>query len=171
MILVLQPGSSRLWRASFRLLPFVWLSGLVCSFFLYVRAAPDFLSLMRGITSVSIVGLFFAALLPFLIAAFAVLIFKPWLLLAAAFLKIFFFGLVSVSLLMDMGTGGWLVRILLMFHEILNIPIFYIFLRRRLYSARLPAASEWLLGLSLEILIIGMNIRAVVPFLTGLNIL
>jgi len=171
MTLVLQPEPSGLWRLTFRSLPFVWLSGLVCSVALYFKAAPDFLPLMRGSSSVSIVGSIFAASLPFLISAFAVLISKPWLLLCVAFLKTFFFGLVSLSLLLDYGSGGWLIRQLLMFHEIFSIPIFYIFLRRLLIAGRLPAAAELLLGFSLEILIIGMHLQVIAPFLSGLNIL
>ena len=104
-------------------LAFIWITGLICGASLFRLAGNSFSSLMRGAVSgsVSIVSLLSVSLLPFLFSAFAVYIRSDRLLATLCFIKGCLFALVSCSILSVFGSAGWLIRILLMFSDLLCI--------------------------------------------------
>lgn len=173
MTFFLQSHHAKFCRWHQLLLAFVWFAGLLFGSFFYHLSEPSFLFLMRGISfdSVSIVGLFLSGLFPFLFSAYAVVDSKPVLVFIVCFLKAFFFTLISLMLNFGFCDGGWLVQRLIMFHEILTIPVLYTFWCRILRLMGLPSASECMGWLSLVFLIMTLDCRLLDPFLTGLDIL
>lgn len=155
------------------LLAAFWFSGLLSGFFFFQKTMPVFFSLMRGssFSSVSIVGLILSSLLPFLICGFSALYFRPILFFSVCFFKTFFFVFVSSAMILRYCPGSWLIQRFVMFHDILSFPVLYIFCARCLRFRGLPPASECLIYLLLEILILAMTYRIWDPFLLGLEIL
>jgi hypothetical protein len=170
---VLQPERKCLPLTRPWLLPTVWITGFAAGIFVSKRAAPLFLSLMRGLSfdSVSIVGLIVSAGVPFLISAFAVIYSRPLLFYSVCFLKSFYFVFSSVTIINHYGSGGWLVQRFLMANEILNLPILYTFWLRCFRLRKLPGATEWLGFISLEMLVLTFVYRLPASLLTELGIL
>lgn len=170
---VLQSEHAKRFRLCRSILAFVWLSGLWAGFLIYWKASNFYVSLMRGssFSSVTIVGLILSSLLPFLISAFAVITFRPWVLYVVCFSKAFSFALVSAAL-QEHGTGGsWLVQRFVMFPEIFSIPFLYTFWCRIFRIGKLPELPECFYWICLEILILSMTYRLIDPFVIGLGIL
>lgn len=171
MTFVLQPERKCLPLTRPWLLPTVWITGFAAGIFVSKRAAPLFLSLMRGLSfdSVSIVGLIVTAGVPFLISAFAVIYSRPAILLSVCFLKAFFYTLSSACLMLQYGEGGWLIRWCLMTHESLSLPVLYLFWLRYFRSGKFPSATECIWLGSLEILILTFAYRIAAPLYAGLE--
>lgn len=102
------------------LLAFFTLCG--CSLGVYTSHKSDSISfhLMRMAVTcpVSIVGLVFVILLPFLITAFAIWISKPYLFLPVSFFNSFSFTLILCYTITVFDTAGWLVCLMLLFSNI-----------------------------------------------------
>lgn len=104
---------------------FCWILGLLSGTFIAAKIDTSSLSLMRwtAFGSVSIVDLFIAAVFPFLIAAYAVYINKPKLLLLLSGCKAFLFSFFAYAAWHAYGSAGWLVQPLLQFTDIFLIPV------------------------------------------------
>jgi len=93
-----------------------------CSLGVYTSHTSDIISfhLMRMAVTcpVSIVGLTFVMLLPFLITAFAIWISKPYLILPVSFFNSFSFTLILCYTIVVFDTAGWLVCLMLLFSNI-----------------------------------------------------
>ena len=102
-----------------------WCLGLVLGICYVSQADGSFFVLMRRAAEspVSIVGLLAVLVLPFLITAFAVLISRPQLLILLAFLKAFSFGACACCVDQAFLSAGWLLRIFLMFSDLLSLPV------------------------------------------------
>ena len=164
MTLLLQTDHSNHRFQQFRLLPFVWLGGLFLGLFLYCEPASIFFSMMRRPVSVSIVGCFFSILFPFLLSTFVVMIHRPGLLLAVVFLKGCFFSYVSIGMLLCLGSGSWLIRLVFMLSDICSLPILYYFWKRFLRCGGIPSVSEILFGLCGLTLMVSMDYHIIIPF-------
>ena len=113
-------------------LAFVWLSGLVSGVGFSNLAGDSFLSMMRGaaVSSVSIVSLLSISLLPFLISAFSVYMHSFGLLAGLCFIKGCLFAFISMGVFTAFGSGGWLIRILMMFSDLCCLlPLWLCWLR------------------------------------------
>lgn len=164
--------SMPLWwrRGSSVFLALSWLSGFFFGSLIFYITGSSFSSLMRGVIygSVSIVGLMSVSVLPFLISAFAVYISKPSLLLIVSFGKAFLFSFVSLGIMDGFASTGWLIRWLLMFSDLISLPVLYWFWNRHI-SGDIPfSAAESLLVLSLCILVGSVDYCYVSPFLANL---
>lgn len=115
-----------------------WCSGLICGMVLYFSAGDITVSLMRMAVSgrASIVDLLMSVLLPFLISALAVYIFKPGLLAVLAFFKALLFAFFSMGTVEAFGSAGWLIRLLLMFSDICMTVILYLYWMRYISGQR-----------------------------------
>lgn len=155
------------------LLAFVWSLGFLAGLSVFKLSAPSFISLMHGFSfgSVSIVGLIISVTFPFLISALAVLYSKPLLVFTVCFLKAFFFTLVSISVILCYGSGGWVIHRLAMAHEVLSLPILYTFWYRSFYYRKIPSLSECFGWICIEFLILAMDYQLINPFLLSLEIL
>lgn len=104
-----------------------WFAGLLCGAACCCASSPDTISLMRRAVScpVSIVGLLQAALIPFLLSALSAVLSLKWLTYFVCLVKAFLFSFVSVGLLTACGSGGWLLRLFLMFGDCAALPFLY----------------------------------------------
>ena len=126
---------AHLWRkAGTVFLAQCFLSGLCFGAIAHLLYGRFSFPLMDGVFFVSIVGHFLSVLFPFLISALAVFISRPWLLLPVAFGKGFSFFYVSVGTLSSLGSSGGFFRLLLMFSDIICLPLLYFFWHRHIRS-------------------------------------
>jgi hypothetical protein len=86
------------------------------SYFLLMRMAPS--------SHVTIVGLAVSLLLPFLSIAFAIYMDKPLWIYPICSCKAFGFAYNGFGISAAFGSGGWLVRSLFLFSDILTLPAF-----------------------------------------------
>lgn len=151
----------------------VWSSGLVLGIFFFYRVSPSVISLMRGCTlsSVSIVGVLFSTLFPFLISAFAVLYSKPSIVFGVCFYRAFAYMTVSCLLLWMHNGEGWLQLQFLMVHEILSLPVLYSFVYRCFRIGKLPGAAEFLSWIGGQILLVYFVFKVLDPLLVVMEIL
>lgn len=158
------------WRKGYPvLLAFGFMLGLFAGCLIFFSAESESASWMRAAADsrVSIVGLLSVILLPFLFSAFAVFIGQPWLLLPMAFCKAVSFSMVSLGLMVSFGSAGWLMRILLMFPDLLTLPLLFFFWLRCASGEGLKVWS--CLGCLMVALAIGsMDFYIISPFLAGL---
>lgn len=171
MTFLLQLDHSKLWFFCHKMLPIFWLSGLSIGLWLYCNPSPIYFSLMRGSVSVSIVGCMLSSFIPFLISAFAVIIRKPFILLATVFLKGCFFAYISIAVLNSLGQYGWIIRLFFMLSDICSLPLLYAFWNRCLRMRSLPSFSGILMGGCLQVLMICMDVHLCNPFFAGFTIL
>ncbi len=101
------------------------LGGLLFGSFLAVRLPESNFSWMHAVPlhRASIVGMLTASLLPFLLTACAVSFSLNWAVIPLAFCKTSLFSLFSVLTILSYGGCGWLVRLLLLFSDIVSLPI------------------------------------------------
>lgn len=153
-----------------RILAFFWFSGLLLGLLVTIYAGDSFLPMMRTavLCRVSISGLLFAILLPFLLSALAVFASQPWLIGLIAFSKSFLFMLLAAGVSLAYGTGGWLVRILFMFGDICSLPLLWFFWLRRGCGGL--TAAPWYCAVvgALAAAACCMDFYVISPFLTDL---
>ena len=118
------------------LLAFSWLSGFAAGVWFYTRNLYALSSLMRRIAfaPVSIVGLLFAFLFPFLFSALAVHFHTPMWIFPISVCKAFLFAVASIGVIDSMGSAGWLFRILLLAGDVLSAPVLYLYWLRSLWN-------------------------------------
>lgn len=108
-------------------LAFSWVLGLGFGGLVFRSGGETAVSLMRLALyeQVSIVSLFFSALLPFLFSAFAVYLHCPWLLMVICFFRAFLYSYFLCSLFAAFGSAGWLLRWLLLFTDSCTAALLY----------------------------------------------
>lgn len=116
-----------------RRLSVCWMVGLLLGILTAAVADSSVLPLMRlsVSTRVSIVSLFASAALPFLIAAYAVMIHNFRFLFALVFCRCFFFGFWLWLGVAAFGSAAWLVQPMLHFTDWLSLPALCLFCLRR----------------------------------------
>lgn len=152
------------------LLAFCWILGLFCGMLVYLAAEASLVPLMRSavLCTVSITGLLYATILPFLISAFAIAFSWPALILPICFCKALFFSFVSLGVLQAFGSAGWVVRYLLLFSDCVAMPFLYGFWLRHLPDKRSVTLMESALMLGIYILLGSVDYRIISPFLARL---
>lgn len=105
-----------------------------CSLGVYISHLSDtytiYLMRMAASSPVSIVGLTFVILLPFLITAFAGWISKPLILLPISFFDSFSFTFILCCTIASFGSAGWLVCVMLLFTNIfVQLCLFWTWIR------------------------------------------
>lgn len=144
--------------------------GLILGACFSVSASETLTPTMRAAATgcVSIPGLLSAMLLPFLFSAFAVYISNQWLLFPIAFCKAFLFAFLSVGLMGAFGSAGWLIRLLLMFGDILSMPLLWWFWIRSLTTRRGPALRCLVPVIALLLAVGSFDYCVISPFAAGL---
>ena len=144
-----------------------WFLGLLSGVLFFHASGSSFNSMMRSILmdTVSIVDLVSVAMLPFLLSAFAVFLSSPWLLLSIAFFRAFLLSFVSMQILAAFGSAGWLLRLLLLFSDLLSAPLFYLYIRWCLSSDFSHAFRTFFLIICCSILIGSLDYVYILPFL------
>jgi len=151
-------------RRSARFLAFCFFCGLTGGVLAAVRLDSCNFSLMRGIGSdpSSIVGLMILLLIPFLISLSAFWI-DPIFLFPICFVRAFLFGFVHLCLLGCYPMGGHWIRWLLLFSDILSLPVLYFFWYRR--ALGYPVSLIGTAGLAVFLCGIGIfDFYLVMPF-------
>lgn len=162
---------AELWcKRGSRILAFSWFFGLICGVLVSSHAGESFISAMRAAENscVSIIGLLFAILLPFLFSAFAVFLSRPWLLIPVVFGKAFIFSLLATGISLSFGEAGWLFLVLLLFSDGAALPFLWLFwLRYCRLHGRFPFIG--LAVCAVPALIIGyIDLNVISPFLASL---
>lgn len=158
---------AHLWRkAGTAFLALCFLSGLCFGADAYHLFGRFSFPWMGGFSSVSIVGHLLSVLFPFLISALAVSVSKPWLLLPVAFGKGFSFFYVSLGLLVGSGLSGGFLRLLLMFSDVLCLPLLYFYWHRHISSGAERSFASAFALISFAVLIGCVDVTVVLPLIT-----
>ena len=171
MVQLIRSDFPRLQRKGYAIcLAFFFLCGFLLGIFAFSCMDSSILPLMRSasVSPVSIVGILCVTILPFLISALAVYISEPWILFAVAFGKAFCFSFLSMAAMLSCGSGGWLVRLFLMFSDLLGLPVLYLYWQRSLCRERSFSPQEAFTVLSLLLFIGSVDYRMISPLLAGL---
>lgn len=155
-------------KRSTLILSFCWFLGLCCGVF-SARAASSVVRPMIADAVAQIPylwGIVTADMFPFLLSAFGVS-FSGSYLFPISFFKAFSFGFCAAGAGLIYGNGGWLIRILFLFSDIVLIPILFVYWIRCL-SGHDRARRDLIICLVIS-LIVGMTDRFLIsPFLVSL---
>ena len=147
----------------------LWFLGLFLGMIVAADLDDLVLPLMRFSISgeVSIIRQLAAVLLPFLFAAIAAYLGKPYLLHIICFFKTFVFGFCSMLIYCTYGSAGWLIRLFLQFSDILSLPLLCWYCLRQFGRSRQPYKDLIYCGLLAGIFVC-IDYFAVLPFLAEL---
>lgn len=143
-----------------------WISGLLAGQFLFLRADASVYVVMRSAfyRPVSIVGLFFTTVIPFVVSAFAVSFSKPWLLVPLCFARSLLFSYIVLGMAMSYGASGWLIRWLLLFSQCVAVSLEYWYWRHCVSGERGLDFPVFLFLISLVFLIVSLDYCLMMPF-------
>ena len=148
----------------------VLLLGYLIGAFHATEAPISYYTLMRSAANspVSIVGSLISALLPFLFAFAAVYYRKPALLYFVLFCKAIVFSHGSMCCYLAFGSGGWLIRLLLLFSDILLLPVLCHFVILRLRQPKSLRKSDVFIYSGIAAFVAIINFCFISPFLAML---
>lgn len=147
-----------------------WLSGMVLGTLTANATKDDLIPMIQSsiCSPVSIIGLLAAALLPFLLSAFAVLMSEPWLLLIISTFKAFSFSFCACGVSLAFGQSGWLVRFLFLFSDLCLVPLLYFYWLRHISGNIKVRQWELPICLCAAAAIGGIDYCFIAPFLVSL---
>ena len=157
-------------RSNTVLLWIVWIIGLLLGALLAPAPSDPSFFLIRPYLSgeVSIVSHLTAVSLPLLLAAYAVNINKPILILLISFLKAVHFSYCGCLIYTIYGSAGWLVRFLFQFADIFAVPVFCWFCIRQLSGTSKYQNRERMVCIGLTFFFAITDILLISPFLAKL---
>ena len=159
------------WRRSGKwLLILCWSTGLLFGNAVATNAGEFLVPMMRSAVSapVSILGLLAAAVLPFLISAYAVSISEPWLLLIISTLKAFGFSFSACAVSLAFGQSSWLVRFLFLFSDHCVMPLLWLYWLRHISGEKAFSLQEMACFIAAAVVIGWMDYFMISPFLAAL---
>jgi hypothetical protein len=147
-----------------------WLSGLCFGAIISAAAGDSVASLMRALvcSDTSIVGLLLVAILPFFITATAVWFSNFTLLLSAVFFRAFLCFYVAVGLLAAFSTAGWLICLLCLFCDCLQLPLLWLCWLQSISGERVSFLRRWIPCVLSAGVVSVFDFYIVSPFLAGL---
>ena len=151
-------------RRSLLKLAFCWIAGLWCGVALFRISGFSSGFLMRDSLTgaVSSGSLVLRVLVPFLICVVGMLLDQHWLIYGCAFGKALLLVFVSLCTMVAFGSGGWLVRCLLLFTDTVLCGLLYGFCRRCLSETGFSPAEGTLLC-ALSLVFAGLDLRVITP--------
>lgn len=159
------------WQHSCKILvPICWILGLILGFCFGGSAGDSFLLMMRDLDQmiVSIPGLLFVTILPFLLTAVAVFLFQPWLLYLLIFGKSFCFGFCICGMMTVFPSVFWMGQLLLMFTDSCSLPfLMWLWLRHSDFSPK-QFAGRYLFCMLASLTLMAMDYCVISPFVTTL---
>lgn len=163
------PSESLLRRARRFLLASFWLIGLIAGTVFSFLTGELFDSQMLGAVwcAVSIVGLLYVTLLPFLLSALAVFLSQTWALYVLAFGKAFLVGVVGLCI-QSACSGGWLLRWLLCFGSLAGLPALYWYWLNHIGTPRAFSFPQTALTVSLAGILGSIDYFIIAPLLARL---
>ena len=152
------------------LLAHVWICGLVLGAIVSYSADNFPASMMRAAAcgSMSISGLLVVQLLPLLLSAYAVYDSQPVLLVSVVFLKAFLVAYTGAGILIFYPVSGWLIRGLLMFSDMLTLPLLWFIWLSADPDSRIPFVCRAAFSTVLALVIGSVDIILIAPFLARL---
>lgn len=100
-----------------------WFCGLLCGIFYFWVCNDSVIPLMhRMVLCPASIVVVLSIFIPFLLTSFLVAISEVWAIFAICFFKSFLFSFVSIGCLTTFGSGGWLLRYLLLFCDCVVLP-------------------------------------------------
>ena len=157
-------------KMKLRVLVYSWVSGLILGAVLAVSSGNLLDSTMRAAVSgsMSISGLIAVQLLPLLLSAYAVYYTQPVLLVSVIFLKAFLFAYAGAGILILYPVSGWLIRSLLMFSDILTIPVLWFIWICVVPAAQYPMLRRIAVSALWSVLVGCVDMTLIAPFLARL---
>ena len=157
-------------RTPRRTLAVLWTFGALAGSYISLSADKLLASTMHSAleSGLSITGLLTMLFFPLLFTAFAVFIPRLGLLYPVVFLKAFLFSYTGAGLLFSLNSSGWLLWFLLMFSEMLILPVLW-FLWLQIASGRFRLALYSALPAVFIAFLTGfLDYSLVAPFLADL---
>lgn len=147
-----------------------WITGLVVGTVIAAGTDLSAFSLMRRALfgQVSIVNLFAAAAFPFLLAAYAVFIDRPRLLLLICGIKALCFAFCAYMTAASFGTAGWLVQPLVQFMDLCLVPVLCWFCIRHISGPLNSFRKDIMVCAAAVVAAVSINYFVVSPFLAKL---
>ena len=152
------------------LLVIFWTAGLLLGALLAPAAADPLFSLMRPEFTgrVSIVSELITAILPLLLAAYAVNIHNTRLLILISFCRAFLFSYCGCFLYRIYGSAGWLVRSALQFADVLSVPVFCWFCIRQVNRGAGLCKRDLTVSVVLTLIAACLDSLIIAPFFANL---
>lgn len=154
------------WRCRF-FLGMVWLLGLLCGVFFGAQWKCSSSLMMRSWLTgpVSIVCIFSVLSLPFVLSLLAALWNIRGMIYVIAFVKATVYAFVSCGIYEVFQSAGWLIYPLLMFHEVLSLPLLCWLWIRCLENASFPSGWEITFLIAFLMLVGSLDVRIIAPYL------
>lgn len=171
MAVVFLPGESCFpFRRGRFFLGLSFLAGMLLGIVPFFCSAAFSFPWMRGCLTgaVSIVGVTLLNYLPFLLSAYAVSLSRPGLLAGVALARGWLFSFTCLRISLGFGTAGWIVRLLLLFSDLICLPLLYFFWLRLLSGGERPDAWELLFYFSVVLLTGSVDICLISPILASI---
>lgn len=118
--------------------------------------------------SVTLRRILLVEMLPFIVCALAISSSEHWIIPFLGGMKGFAFCFNACAISTVFGESGWLIRSLLLFSDMLTVPLFYWFCLRYYVGDGSSLRREWPFWLIILIAIGCMDFLFVAPFLSGL---
>jgi hypothetical protein len=152
------------------ILAFAWVGGLLLGAVVSVSADNLLASTMRAALSgsMSIMGPVAVVLLPLFLSAYAVYFSQPIMLAAVVFLKAFLFAYAGAALLILYPVSGWLLRWLLMFSDMVTMPILWFLWISVSFDNRESLHRRIVICAFCSVLVGCVDLFMIVPFLARL---
>ena len=153
------------------LLAGTWISGTTLGIIFYTANRATFSVLMRGMTlhSVSIVWILFSIVFLYLLCGVSAFVSLPCIIYITSTLKGIAFSAWSLYFI-ECYPSGWLVRFLIMFFEIFNLPILYACWHQALSPNR-PSVLTYIGGFIISLSIFALDYHFISPIVSGFMIL
>lgn len=145
-----------------------WILGLILGASLAAGSEPSFAWMrLAAQQRVSIVFFWILAVFPFLLTAYAATVSRREILLAVCFCHTFFISYLGVSLHKVFGSAGWLLEPMLLFSELICLPVLFWFSYRHLEDKN-TLFRDHIICLILALIAASIQYFTVTPFLTKL---
>lgn len=163
-------------NASFRrtlyvsMLCLTWCIGLLTGIFFVEEISYNLFPLMRSAVSsrMSIVGLFLALIIPFLLSAFCIHFFHPLLTLIICFFKAYLFSVCAYGIVLSFANAGWLLRFLLLFSDSYANVFLLRFWIKNIAGKSSVFKADLFYYFSSSILIVCVDCLIIAPFINSL---
>ena len=149
-------------------LAFCWSAGLLFGFGMYgISGVSSRMTLSEWIGSADPGELVLRVLVPFVVCLMGIFLDQRWLVYGCAFGKAFLFSFVSLYLMGAFGSGGWLVRVLLLFTDTLMCAVWYLFWQDCLRPVQ-PSLTKLISLCAAGLFLAGLDVRIISPLVTRL---
>ena len=150
----------------------VWSLGVFSGLYIISVTPISVLSLFRLFfsSSATLIGLFFAQLIPLLITCVACWLSKSLLIYPVAFIKAFTYSFCSMGIALIFGDAGWLVRLLILFPDFCTVCVLIWFWIRRLTNSEVSFGNDLIVSLLAIFIICIIYFFSVLPILSHLAI-